>query len=90
MSTKIAEKSSDQKNLRQAAQDFSDKTKSAGAAGVNVSRVAYRNLQNAAADCTRKTDRAVRGNPYLALAAVFCTGLALGFFMSRPKRDDED
>lgn len=87
--TAIAEEISTQ-DLKAAAQDFKEKAKAAGAAAVDMSKVAYQQLQVKTRNCTQATDRAIRNRPYVALSVAFGAGLLLGVLAMRRRSAESD
>lgn len=65
------------------AQDWSNRTKAAGAAAMETARVAYQAAQSKALQGAKATDHAIRANPYASLGIAFGAGLLLGFLIKR-------
>jgi ElaB/YqjD/DUF883 family membrane-anchored ribosome-binding protein len=71
--------------IQEAASDLKSHARLTGVAAMDMGRATYQHLQNKAVTAAQKTDRAVRGNPYVAVGLSFGAGLILGAFLSRPK-----
>ena len=63
--------------------DWKDKARTAGAAALDATKSAYRQLQEKSSACTKATDQAIRENPYVSLGIAFGLGALLGFFIFR-------
>jgi ElaB/YqjD/DUF883 family membrane-anchored ribosome-binding protein len=63
--------------------DWSNRTKSAGAAAMESARAAYQAAQDKAVQGAKATDQAIRANPYASIGIAFGTGLLLGFLIKR-------
>ena len=57
--------------IQDAAEDVKSHAQATGAAAMEMGRATYRHLQGKATDAAQKTDRAVRGNPYVAVGISF-------------------
>jgi len=71
--------------IQEAAEDVKSHAKSTGAAAMDMGRATYRLVQDKAVTAAKQTDRAVRGNPYVAVGLGFGAGLILGAYFSRPR-----
>lgn len=69
--------------VTETAEDWSNRTKAAGAAAMETARAAYIAAQSKAVAGAKATDQAIRSNPYSALGIAFGAGLLLGFLIKR-------
>ncbi len=90
MSTELDQSVGGRPNLQDATRDLKEAAQMTGAAALDVGRATCQELQDRAVRYGRAADNAVRGKPYLTMGLVFVAGLALGAFLSRPKRIDQD
>jgi ElaB/YqjD/DUF883 family membrane-anchored ribosome-binding protein len=65
------------------AQDWSNRTRAAGAAAMETARAAYAAAQSKAVQGAKATDQAIRANPYASLGIAFGAGLLIGFLVKR-------
>lgn len=65
------------------AEDWTNRTKAAGAAAMETARAAYQAAQSKAVQGAKVTDQAIRTNPYASLGIAFGAGLLLGVLLKR-------
>ncbi len=65
------------------AEDWTNRTRAAGAAAMDSARAAYETAQSKAIAGAKATDEAIRTNPYASLGIAFGAGILLGFLMKR-------
>jgi ElaB/YqjD/DUF883 family membrane-anchored ribosome-binding protein len=63
-------------------------TKVAGAAAWEATKAGYQELQRQTIACSKVTDQAIRGNPYVSLGIAFGIGLALGVLLNRGEESE--
>jgi len=69
--------------LAEHAHNVADEIQSTGAAVLDRAKDIYQTAQNGVVTGARKTDRAIRQNPYQAIGIAFGVGLLAGFLIKR-------
>jgi ElaB/YqjD/DUF883 family membrane-anchored ribosome-binding protein len=64
-------------------EDLASRARQAKAAAMEGARAAYQVAQTKAREGAKRTDEAIRGNPYASLGIAFGAGLLFGFLLKR-------
>jgi ElaB/YqjD/DUF883 family membrane-anchored ribosome-binding protein len=69
--------------IREHTRDLKDSARAAGTAALDLTKATYHQIQNKTMECSQACDRAIRENPYVALAAALGLGMVLGLLLNR-------
>ncbi len=72
-----------QEAIKEKAQEWGDRAKTAGSAAMEKAQAAYGVAQERTIAGAKATDQAIRQSPYIALGAAFGIGLAIGLLARR-------
>ena len=64
------------------AREWKDKARAAGTAAWDATKATYQQIQEKTVACSKATDKAIRENPYIALAIAMGAGALIGFLIS--------
>ncbi|MEO6034872.1 MAG: DUF883 domain-containing protein [Verrucomicrobiota bacterium] len=65
------------------AEDWAERTKTAGLAAMNSAKAAYQAAQSKTVAGAKATDQAIRANPYTALGIALSAGIVIGLLIKR-------